>query len=53
MKAPFSKYLDSLVPGLRKLIDLLSESYDYVSVLSTDSKGLVVRISQHSKSVGN
>lgn len=53
MKAPFSEYLNSLVPGLKKLIDILGESYDYVSVLSTDSKGLVVRISQHSKSVGN
>ena len=53
MKAPFSEYLNSLVPGLRKLVDLLSEKYEYVSILSTDSKGLVVRISQHSKSVGN
>jgi TldD protein len=53
MKAPFSKYLDSLTGGLRTLIDLLSEDHDYVSALATDSKGLVVRISQHSKSVGN
>ena len=53
MKAPFSEYLNSLVPGLRKLIDILGESYDYVSVLSTDSKGLAVVISQHSKSVSN
>ncbi len=53
MKAPFSEYLNSLVPGLRKLIELLEKDYDYVSVLSTDSKGLAVRISQHSKSVGN
>ena len=53
MKAPFSKYLDSLVPGLKKLIEALEQDFDYVSVLSTDSKGLVVRISQHSRSVGN
>ena len=53
MKAPFSGYLDSLVPGLKKLIDILSESYDYVSVLSTDSKGLAVVISQHAKTVSN
>ena len=45
--------MDALTPGLRKLIDLLSAHYDYVSVLSTDSKGLMLRISQHSKSVGN
>ena len=53
MKAPFSNYLDSLVPGLKKLIEILGESYDYVSVLSTDSKGLAVAISQHAKTVGN
>ena len=53
MKAPFSEYLNSLVPGLRRLIDILSESYDYVSVLSTDSKGLSVVISQHAKTVSN
>ena len=53
MKAPFSEYLNSLVPGLRKLIDILGVSYDYVSVLSTDSKGLAVVISQHAKTVSN
>ena len=53
MKAPFSEYLNSLVPGLRKLLDILSGEYEYVSILSTDSKGLAVRISQHSKSVSN
>ena len=31
----------------------LDEHYDYISVLSTDSKGTSVRISQHSKSVSN
>ena len=41
------------MPGLKKLIELLSEDFDYVSVLSTDSKGLTVRISRHAKSVGN
>jgi len=53
MKAPFSEYLNSLMPGLQKLIELLSGHYDYVSALSTDSKGLAVRISQHAKSVNN
>jgi len=53
MKAVFSKYLDSLVPGFRRLIEILESDFDYVSILSTDSKGLVVGISQHSKSVGN
>ena len=53
MKARFSEYLNSLVPGLKKLIGILSRDYDYVSVLSTDSKGLTVAISQHAKSVSN
>ena len=53
MKAPFSEYLTSLVPGLKKLVDILGETYDYVSVLSTDSKGLAVVISQHAKTVSN
>ena len=53
MKAPFSEYLNSLIPGFRTLIDLLKQEFDYVSILSTDSKGLSVRISQHSKSVSN
>ena len=53
MKAPFSEYLNSLVPGFRKLLDILGGKYEYVSILSTDSAGLAVRISQHSKSVSN
>ena len=51
MKAPFSSYLSSIAPGIRSLIGLLQEEYDYVSVLSTDSRGFAVRLSQRSKSV--
>jgi len=53
MKAPFSAYLSGLKSGLQQLIGLLRQEYDYVSVLATDSKGLVVRISQHARSVGS
>ena len=53
MKAPFSPYLASQASGLRKLITLLRKRYDYVSVLSTDSKGFGVRISQRAKSVSD
>ena len=53
MKAPFSAYLDSLRGGLNKLIALLRQDYDYVSVLATDSQGLAVRISQRSRSVSS
>ena len=46
MKAPFSNYLESVASGLKKLIGLLGKDYDYVSALATDSKGLMVRVSQ-------
>ena len=51
MKAPFSSYLTRIAPGLKELITLLRERYDYVSVLSTDTVGFQVNISQRSKSV--
>ncbi|MBQ1508416.1 MAG: TldD/PmbA family protein [Erysipelotrichaceae bacterium] len=53
MKAPFSPYLNKLVPDLSRLIEILSEDYDYVSLLATDSKGLGVRISRYAKSLTN
>ena len=51
MKAPFSEYLAGIAPGLKELIALLRERFDYVSVLSTDSVGFQTAISQKSKSV--
>ena len=51
MKAPFSSYLDRIAPGLKELITLLRKQYDYVSVLSTDSVGFSVSISQRAKAV--
>ncbi len=53
MKAPFSQFLASQADGLKALIALLGQRYDYVSVLSTDSKGFAARISQRAKSVAN
>ena len=53
MKAPFSPYLDALAPGIKTLVDILSLSFDYVSVLCTDSVGFKVSISQKYKSVSN
>ena len=53
MKAKFSNYLDGMAPDIKKLVGILGEDYDYVSALSTDSNGLVVRISQRNKSVSN
>ena len=51
MNAPFSSYLTGIAPGLKELINLLRKRYDYVSVLSTDSTGFSVSISQRAKSV--
>ena len=51
MKAPFSPYLDALAPGMKALVDNLGQSFDYVSVLSTDSVGFQLSISQRSKRV--
>ena len=53
MLAPFSPYLTAIAPGLKELIRLLSGRYEYVSVLSTDSVGFNVGISQRAKSVSN
>ena len=53
MKAPFSSYLTALAPGLKQLIQLLRQKYDYVSVLTTDSVGFQASISQRAKSVSH
>jgi TldD protein len=53
MKAPFSPYLDRITPALRRLVDDLGRDHDYVSVLSTDSRGFSLAVSQRSKSVSN
>ena len=53
MKAPFSAYLDSIEPALRSLVEILGEEYEYVSILSTDSVGFQLSLSQHSKAVTN
>ena len=53
MKAPFSSYLTEIAPGLRQLVSMLRREYDYVSVLSTDSRGFAVSISQRAKTVRN
>ena len=51
MKAPFSPFLSRIAPGLKDLVALLRQRYDYVSVLSTDTVGFQVAISQRAKSV--
>ena len=53
MKAKFSPYLTHLAQFFRELSQELSKTYNYVSILSTDSVGLNIRISQRSKSVSS
>ncbi|MBR1658741.1 MAG: TldD/PmbA family protein [Oscillospiraceae bacterium] len=53
MKAPFSHWLNDITPALRELIARLGAYYDEVSVLSTDSVGFRLSISQRNKSVSN
>ena len=51
MKAPFSSYLSEIAPALKTVIGLLGKEYDYVSILSTDSRGFAVSISRNAKTV--
>ena len=51
MNAKFSPYLAGIADGLKALIAELSSSYDYVSVLSTDSVGFTMTASQRVKSI--
>ncbi|MBO4219540.1 MAG: TldD/PmbA family protein [Clostridia bacterium] len=53
MKTPFSPYLQSICPAVTDLVNRLSGRYDYVSILSTDSVGFRISISQKSKMVSN
>ena len=53
MKAPFSAYLQGIAPALKELAAELGRDYAYVSILSTDSVGFRISISQRSKSVSN
>ncbi|MBO4887011.1 MAG: TldD/PmbA family protein [Firmicutes bacterium] len=53
MKAKFSPYLTRLAQFFRELSRELSKTYNYVSILSTDSVGLNIRISGRSKSVSS
>ena len=51
MKAKFSPYLSDIASGLKELIAELSKNYDYVSILSTDSVGFSIAVSQRVKSI--
>lgn len=53
MKAPFSKYLEEIAPCMKEVITILRNEYDYVSVLSTDSIGFRMMMSQRAKSITN
>jgi TldD protein len=44
MKVDISQFLITVKPGIKKLIQILSEDFDYVSVLGTDSRGKQYRV---------
>lgn len=44
MKVPFSSFLDSQIQALKDLLAQLEKEYRYVSILSSDSKGLNVSV---------
>ena len=51
MKTPFSKYLQETAPDLKELVSLLDEKYEYVSLLATDSAGIVLQSSRQTKAI--
>lgn len=53
MKVSFSKFLESKEPLVKKLVQLLSEDYDYVSVLSSDTENKSYDVSEKSTSISN
>lgn len=52
MVGKFSKYLKSKKKIIYKLIDVLQEKYDYVSVLGTDVSGVNISVDNRSTFVG-
>ncbi len=53
MKAAFSEYLNGIAPLMKDVIARLACHYDYISVLSTDTTGFSINVSQRAKSVEN
>ena len=53
MNAPFSSYLTSIADCMKAVIRELTPSYDYVSLLCTDSVGWRIQIGQHARAVTN
>lgn len=53
MKARFSEYLTSVREGLKYLLERLLEEYEYVSILSADSRGISITASQRVCSVSS
>lgn len=52
MTGKFSKYLRKKKPIIKKLVDVLSNEYPYVSVLATDVSGTVVQVDRFTTYLG-
>lgn len=53
MRVMGSEFLMNKKPLIKKLVDVLSESYNYVSVLGTDTKGKSYRVSKTDISIND
>ncbi len=53
MNAPFSAYLSENAAGLKKLLGLFRERYDYTSILASDSKGFKIAITGKNDDIEN
>ena len=53
MKAPFSSYLEKITPALCEVVSSLGKSYDYVSLLSSDSVGFRIIVNRRTVTVNN
>lgn len=51
MKVAYSEFLSNSKHLAKRLIDMLSESYEYVSILGTDTKGKSLRVSKRETEV--
>ena len=53
MRAAFSGYLTGIAPAMKRVVGILGERYEYVSILCTDSSGFRMSVGQRAVSVVN
>ena len=53
MKTKYSNYLKKVEKPLQELVEILSKTFEYVSVLATDCNGTSIRVGQRVKTVSD